>query len=584
MPRPDVRNPLTVFSTIVICVLISSLSVTPSIYAAADDPAWGTSGIVSSAHPIATEVGAGILEEGGNAIDAAIALSYALNVVEGYSAGIGGGEFWVIRWAKNGEVICIDGRETAPASAHRDMYLDSLGNPQPELSYTGILAGGIPGSVAAREKARELYATMSRKKLLKPGIDLAEKGFIVSPSQAEYYEYLAPKLEKFPTTKAILFRDDSTTWQAGDRLIQKDLAATYKRLSKFGNDDFYHGATAKEIARFMKEHGGLITLKDLEEYEVLIRKPVSGTYRGYDIYSMPPPSSGGIHLIQMLNILEGWDLQQFGRYSARYYHHLASAMEAAFADRAEYLGDPAFYDVPVEGLISKEYADELRGKINSIWHTNVKGPGNPFVYMESDSLKPGHTTHFSVMDKWGNMVAVTSTINTGFGSGVVLGNTGIFLNNEMDDFSIAPGQPNYFGLIGKEANAIAPGKRPLSSMSPTLILKDGKPFMSVGGAGGPKIITGTLQTILNVIDFETDIQDAIADPRIHHQWAPGYLYVDKEISPDCLFKLFTMGHKISLRRPGSSIQGVLLDSEQNLFFGGWDPRGGGAAKGITIQH
>ncbi len=566
----------------IIFILIFSWSL--GCYAASTKPAWGKNGMVSSANPIATEAGLRVLEDGGNAIDAAYTVAYVLNVVQGYSAGIGGGEFWVIRDAKTGKVTTIDGRETAPTAAFRDMYLDSTGTPNGGLSTTGILAGGVPGSVAAREYALSNFGSgkMSRKRLMKPAIENAEKGFIVQPHQADYYAYLAPWLGLFETTRAIMFKNDTLTWEAGDILVQKDLAETFKRIVKNGRDEFYTGETGQEIVRFMEEAGGIITAEDLANYKIQVRDAVHGTYRGYDIYSMPPPSSGGVHLVQILNILEEWDLEQFGRYSSRYYHHLTEAMEAAFADRAEYLGDPDFVEVPVKGLTSKEYAQQLQMAVPSLWSRKVDGPGNPQDYenLPGMSMEKGHTTHLSVIDKDGNMVALTATINTGFGSCVVLGSTGIFLNNEMDDFSIAPGQPNYFGLIGKEANAIEPGKRPLSSMTPTLVLKAGQPFMAVGGAGGPKIITATLQTIINVIDFGANIQQAISDPRVHHQWVPNYLYMDPDISPDCAQSLHRMGHKVSRRWVSSSVQGVMVDLETGMMYGGADPRSGGSAMGL----
>ncbi len=565
-----------------IALVLSLLAVSCfSAFAAAPPPAWSKKGMVSSADPLATEAGAKVLEEGGNAIDAALATAYMLNVVEGYSAGIGGGEFWVIYDAKTGKVTTIDGREVAPAAATRDMYVDSTGAVIPGLSTTGILAGGVPGSVAAREYAFEKFATMSRKRLMKPAIETAEDGFVVTPGQAAYFAYLAPKLGMFETTKAIMFKNDSTTWGAGDKLVQKDLAETFKRIAKNGRSEFYTGETAQEIARYMAANGGLITTEDLANFEITIREPVHGTYHEYDIYSMAPPSSGGVHLIQILNILEDWDLSQFGRNSARYYHHLGEAMEAAFADRAEYLGDPEFIDIPVEGLISKDYAAYLRSQIPDLWSDRFEGPGNPAMfenYHESE-----HTTHLSVIDQWGNMVALTATINTGYGSGVVLGNTGIFLNNEMDDFAVAPGQPNFFGLVGKEANSVAPGKRPLSSMTPTIVLKDGKPFMAVGAAGGPKIITGTLQTFLNVVDFELDVQEAVSAPRIHNQWIPDELWVDWDISPDCAAELFRMGHKVVRKWVSSGVHAVMIDQETGIYYGGADPRSGGSAQGPGVK-
>jgi len=559
---------------------------TTTSFAAAPAPAWGSKGAVATAHPLATQAAAKVLGEGGNAFDAALAAIFTLDVVTGYSLGIGGGEFWVIRTAQDDKITTFDGRESAPAAAHRDMYIDpndSTGAVIPGLSTMGPLAGGTPGSVAVRGVIHEKYGSKSWKRLLSPGIEAADKGFMLTPGQGRVFEASAPYLAMYETSKNIIFKDDSLTWGVGDIFVQKDLANTLKRIAKNGPDEFYEGETALEMVRYLSENGGILTLDDLKNYEVIEREPVSGTYRDYEVYSMAPPSSGGIHIIQMLNMLEEWNLEQFGRYSADYYHHLTEVMKAAFADRSEYLGDPAWVNVPVDGLISKDYADDLRSRIEKMWQVKVHGPGNPMMFMDNppDSLlKPSHTSHLSVIDKWGNMVAITSSVNTHFGSKVVLGNTGIFFNNTMDDFSIRPGYPNYFGLIGSEANAIAPNKRPLSSMSPTILLKDGKPFMAIGGAGGPKIITGTLQSILNVIDFKTDIQDAISDPRIHHQWSPNYLFIDDLVSPETAKALYDMGHRVLRYPPGSVVQGVMLDPESGLYFGAADPRAGGSAAGI----
>lgn len=553
------------------------------VSAAAPDPAWGTKGIVATAHPLATQAAYEVLEEGGNAVDAALAAIYTLDVVTGYSEGLGGGEFWVVRWAKDGRILTIDGRESAPMAATHDMYLDTSGAVVPGLSTFGVLAGGVPGSVAAREEAFKDFGTMPRKRIMRNAIDAAENGFVLTPAQGEIFAAAAPYFQAWPTTAAVMFKHDTTTWGVGDTFVQKDLAATLKRIAKDGAEEFYHGKTAQEIASFMAENGGLITAEDLAGYKPIIREPIHGTYHGYDIYSMPPPSSGGVHLVQMLNMLEGWNLPQFGRYSSQYYHHLGQVMEAAYADRTEFLGDPAWVNVPVEGLISKDYAASLREDINNLWERRVRGPGNPFDFMENppDSLlKPSHTSHLSVMDRWGNVVSLTTSVNTHFGSKVILGSTGIFLNNTMDDFSIQVGHPNAYGLIGKEANAVAPGKRPLSSMTPTIVMKDGKPFMAIGAAGGPRIITATLQSIVNVIDFGADIQEAISDPRIHHQWAPDYLFVDPEISPDCAKSLYEMGHHVIRYDLGAVVQGVMLDPESGLMFGAADPRAGGTAAGV----
>lgn len=551
--------------------------------AASPAPAWGTKGMAATAHPLATEAARSILDEGGNAIDAALAAIYVLDVVTPYSEGLGGGEFWVVRWAKDGSTLTIDGRETAPAASTQDMYLDTSGTVIPGLSTYGVLAGGVPGSVAAREAALARYGSTKRSRIMRDAIQIAEQGFVLTPSQGEIFAAAGPYFTQWPTSAAVMFKSDTTTWSAGDLFVQRDLAETLKRISRGGADEFYRGTTAAEVVRFMEEHGGLITAQDMADYEPILREPVQGNYRGYEVYSMPPPSSGGIHLIQMLNMLEKWNLEQFDRYSSRYYHHLGEVMEAAFADRSEYLGDPAFVNVPTEGLTAKSYAEELRNQIGSLWERRVRAPGNPFLHMANppDSLlKPSHTSHLSVIDKWGNMVALTTSVNTHFGSKVIVGGTGFFLNNTMDDFSIQAGHPNAFGLVGKQANAIAPGKRPLSSMTPTLILKDGEPFLSVGGAGGPRIITATLQTILNSIDFGADIQEAINDPRIHHQWSPDYLFIETDISPDCAQELHRMGHRVLRMNLGSVVQGVQYDPATGYFYGASDPRAGGVAAGI----
>ncbi|MCB2212229.1 gamma-glutamyltransferase [bacterium] len=564
-------------------LLLALLLVPFSSNAAAPPPEWGTGGMIATAHPLATEAGWEVLNDGGTAIDAALAAIYTLDVVCGYSEGLGGGEFWVIRDGETGEVVCIDGREVAPAAAHRDMYIGPDSLVVPGLSEIGILAGGVPGSVAAREKALEMFGTMKRSRIMKRAIQHADEGYVISPPEARVYEGALPYFKVFPSTARVMLDEDSMTVGVGELHIQKDLARSLKKIADHGGDEFYQGSIADEIVRFMEENGGLITADDLANYHATVREPIHGTYRGYDVYSMPPPSSGGIHLVQMLNILEGWNLPQFGVRSVNWYHHLAEAMDLAFADRAEFLGDPDFVNVPVEGLISKAYADSLRGRIINIYDRHPRGPGNPLQYMDNppDSLlKDGHTSHLSVVDQWGNMVALTTTVNTHFGSKVILGDTGIFLNNEMDDFSAQPGVPNYFGLVGTEANSIRPGKRPLSSMTPTIIVKDGQPFMAVGAAGGPKIITGTLQTILNVIDFGMDVQDAVSEPRIHHQWSPDYLYVSEDISPDVVHLLRQQGHSAVHYTPGSVVQAVLLDPETGLYFGAADPRSVGTAMGV----
>ena len=539
-------------------------------------PEYGRRGMVVSASVIATDIGWRVLVDGGNAVDAAVATAFALGVVEQYSSGIGGGNFIVIYLSGLDSAIAIDGRETAPMKARRDMFIDeSTGLPVPDLSTIGILAGGVPGAVASLALALREYGTISLEQALRPSIEIAERGFPLNQTYFRSLEYNKEKLALFPASQEIYFRDDSTTLQLGDTLVQRDLAETYRLLARFGVDAFYRGEIARKIVDFQKANGGLIRMKDLGAYRAKIRAPIRGYYRGYEVISMPPPSSGGIHLVQMLNILEEYNLSQYGHNSSGYIHLLAEAMKPAFADRAEFLGDPDFTEIPVEGLISKEYAAELRSKIAS-FQTGIVSPGDPSLYVPAEE----HTTHLSVADQWGNLAAITATVNTGFGSGMTISGTGIILNNEMDDFSLSPGQPNFFGLVGSEANSIQPGKRPLSSMTPTIILKDGKGIMVVGSPGGPRIITATLQTILNTLDFGMNIQKAVDRPRVHHQWKPNILFVDPDIPLDVLQNLVAKGHRIYLGGVGSTVEAIYIDHETGLYYGGADSRNQGCARGV----
>ncbi len=539
-------------------------------------PEYGRRGMVVSASEIASEIGLQVLADGGNAVDAAVAAAFALGVVEQYSSGLGGGNFIVIYLAEYDSAIAIDGREAAPLKAKRDMFLDkSTGLPIPESSTVGVLAGGVPGAAASLCLALEKYGTIPLNRILEPSIEIAEKGFILNQTYIRSLEYNKEKLALFPDSKAIYFKDDSTLWQLGDTLVQKDLADTYRHLAANGPGAFYKGEIARRIVEFEKAHGGLITMKDLENYQAKFRTPIRGNYRGYDIISMPPPSSGGVHLMQMLNILENYDLPQYGHNSSDYIHILAEAMKPAFADRAQFLGDPDFNDIPIAGLISKEYAASLRAKIE-VFQTADVSPGEPIQFVPAE----GHTTHLSAADQWGNLAAVTATVNTGFGSGMTITGTGIILNNEMDDFSTAPGQPNFFGLIGNEANSVQPGKRPLSSMTPTIVLKDKKGVMAAGSPGGPRIITAVLQAVINTLDFEMNIQQAVDMPRVHHQWKPDILFVDPDISFDVLRNLTAKGHRIYRGGVGSSVEAVYIDQETGLFYGGADSRNEGCARGL----
>ncbi|MGO1767614.1 MAG: gamma-glutamyltransferase, partial [Advenella sp.] len=459
-------------------------------------PVSARNGMVASEQRLASEIGLEILKKGGNAIDAAVAVGFALAVALPNAGNLGGGGFMLVNDAKSGKTIALDFREMAPAKAGRDMYLDDKGQVINNKSLYTHFAVGVPGTVKGMEHALKKWGTMSLADVIQPAIALAENGYAVSPTLAEALEVEKDNLGKWDSTKAIFFKDGEPL-KAGDKLVMKDLAASMKMLAEQGSDAFYKGAIADQIVQEMSKHKGLISKEDLANYKVMEREPVTGEYRGYKIVSMPPPSSGGIHIIQMLNVLEHFPLNESGPNSAKTIRLMAETMKRAYADRSEHLGDTDFVKVPQKGLTAKSYADELAKLVAEEKVTPAKEikPGEPQKY-ESDQ-----TTHYSVVDKDGNAVAVTYTLNLNFGSGIVAGNTGILLNNEMDDFSSKPGVPNAFGLIGGEANAIEPGKRPLSSMTPTMVLKDNKPWLVTGSPGGARIITTVLQTLTNSIDF-----------------------------------------------------------------------------------
>ncbi|MBT0569846.1 gamma-glutamyltransferase [Curvibacter sp. CHRR-16] len=528
-------------------------------------PVHSTHGMVSSEQALASKVGVDILQRGGNAVDAGVAVGFALAVVLPNAGNIGGGGFMMIHDAKTGKNVALDFREMAPQRATRNMYLDDKGNVVPGRSLYTHLAIGVPGTVAGLSHALSRYGTMTLSQVMQPAIALAEKGYPVSRSLAQILAAERDHLGQWEASKAIFFKQGRPL-QEGEMLVQKDLAKSLRLIAKQGPKAFYEGAIAHKIVAEMDKHGGLINAEDLKNYKVVEREPVVGNYRGYQVMSMPPPSSGGVHIIQMMNILERYPLKQYGADSAQTIHLMAEAMRLAYADRSEYLGDPDFTKVPVKGLTSRAYADELAKKINPDRATpsvDIK-PGQPQPY-ESDQ-----TTHFSVADKDGNLVATTYTLNLNFGSGIVAAGTGITLNNEMDDFAVKPGVPNAFGLIGGDANAVGPYKRPLSSMSPTFVLKDGKPFLVTGSPGGSRIITTTLQTILNVIDHDMNVAEAAIAPRIHHQWAPDVLRVEKGLSADTLKILQDKGQKISVQPAMGRTQSIQI--RPNGFDGFSDPR------------
>ncbi|WP_343583706.1 gamma-glutamyltransferase [Herbaspirillum sp.] len=528
-------------------------------------PVQARNGMVATEQELATKVGVDILKKGGNAVDAGVAVGFALAVVLPNAGNIGGGGFMMIHDAKTGKNVALDFREMAPQRATRNMYLDDKGNVVPGRSLYTHLAVGVPGTVAGLSHALAKYGTMKLSQVMQPAIELAEKGYTVSPSLALILAAEREHLGQWESSKAIFFKDGRPL-QAGEKLVQKDLAKSMRLIAKQGPSAFYEGDIAKKIVAEMDKHGGLISADDLKNYKVVERVPVTGNYRGYQVMSMPPPSSGGVHIIQMMNILERYPLKEYGADSAQSIHLMAETMKLAYADRSEYLGDPDFTKVPVKGLTSRAYADELAKKINPERATpssEIK-PGKPQPY-ESDQ-----TTHYSVADKDGNLVATTYTLNLNFGSGIVATGTGITLNNEMDDFSAKPGVPNAFGLVGGDANAVGPYKRPLSSMSPTFVLKDGKPFLVTGSPGGSRIITTTLQTILNVIDYDMNVAEATITPRIHHQWAPDQLRVEKGLSADTVKILQDKGQKVSVQPSMGRTQTIQIKPDG--FYGFSDPR------------
>ena len=494
---------------------------------------------VATVNPYASGIAMDVIARGGNAVDAAIAAAFTLGVVDGQNSGIGGGCFILVRLA-NGNIIAIDGREMAPGAANRDMFLEN-GKANPELSRTGALAIGVPGSVMALHKLQQLGGALKFSDVVLPAANLAEKGFPISATLAERLNSTSEKLAKFPASAAIFLDTDKKPLPAQTILQQKDLAETYKAIAKQGPNYFYKGDFATKAARWMKDNGGLITKKDFANYEIKLRKPVVSEFAGYTLYGFPPPSSGGTHVAQILNILEQFDLKKVTQ--ADRYHLLAEAMKFAFADRAQWLGDSDFTDVPA-GLTDKRYAKIIASKINMEKATADISFGNPDVDIEA--LMNKHTTHIATADLAGNWVAITSTVNTSFGSKVVIPGTGVVMNNQMDDFSAQVGAKNAFGLVGSNANSVQPGKRPLSSMSPTLVFKDGKPIMTVGAAGGPTIISQVVQTLLYTLNDGVTAEQAMSQPRIHQQWNPNQLFVEASMPDSLQQSLKQKGHELKI--------------------------------------
>jgi gamma-glutamyltranspeptidase/glutathione hydrolase len=534
--------------------------------------ASGEKGIVATVHPLASEAGVRAFERGGNAIDAAVAAAVTLGVVDGHNSGIGGGCFMLIRTA-TGSVVALDGREKAPAGASRDMFVRN-GKADPALSQTGALAVGIPGSLAVYEHALAQYGRLGLDSHLLAAAQIAEEGFPVNRTYANRLAATVAELRRFKASASIFLKTDGSPFAAGELLRQPELAASYRAMAEQGTRWFYGGEFGGKVEAWMRGNGGLVTANDFAAYKFVKREPIRTTYRGYEIIGFPPPSSGGVHVAQILNIVERFPLKSMKPGSAEVIHLIAEAMKLAFADRAHWLGDPDFAPVP-RGLVTREYGARLAQKIHLDHATPVAGHDTP--PLSGSDVFQKHTTHFSAADRDGNWVACTATVNTSFGSKVVVPGTGIVLNNQMDDFSIQPGVSNYFGLIGAEANAVAPGKRPLSSMSPTIVLKDGKPVLSVGAAGGPTIISQTLLAIINVIDFGMSIETALNQPRFHHQWRPDELRIEKSVPAEVRQKLEKLGHKLDVVDSMGAAQGVA--SERGQLAGAADPRGEGKAAG-----
>ncbi|MDD5088974.1 MAG: gamma-glutamyltransferase [bacterium] len=549
-----------------------------SLFAASPLPAWAPHGMVTSAERHATEAGLRILEQGGNAVDAAAAVALALGVTESYSSGIGGGCFILIRLA-DGTAVAVDGRETAPARATRNMFVPRDTTKPSTLSTEGVLAAGVPGELAALDLAVRKYGRLPLAALLESAIALADTGFDVDMRYARALNTNRELLGRFEGSRAVFFQNDSLPLAFGDRLIQSDLAATLRRIQSEGIAAFYAGDLPKTVENYVAKNGGILTAPDFAAYVPLVREPVRGSYRGCEVLSMPPPSSGGVHVLQILNILEPFDLSYFGAGSSESVHLIAEAMQLAFADRAEFLGDPAFTRIPAQGLVSTSYADTMRAKINRLQHAHVAAAGNPWPFDHGSSSEDKHTTHLCVVDSEGNAVSLTATINTPFGSGVIVPGTGFLLNNEMDDFVTWPGQPNYFGLVGTAANEVEPGKRPLSSMSPTILVKDNRPFLVVGSMGGPRIITAVALAVINALDCGMTIQEAIDFPRFHQQWRPDELWLEQDYPADVVTALRDRGHTVSVRGRWAATMAIMADSTYGGWWGASDSRVSGLAQG-----
>ena len=568
-------------TVLVLCALLSTAVAAPL------RPTHAPHALVTSVHELASRAGVEMLHSGGNAIDAAVATGFALAVVHPQAGNLGGGGFMLFRLA-DGKTHFIDFREKAPATATENMYLDAQGNVLPESnknsSVVGYRAVGVPGSVAGLVYAEKQYGKLSIEKVMAPAIKLARDGFSLAYEDAQDIkddEHLA----EFPESKRIFLRDGNY-YQAGDLFKQPELARTLERISK-NPDEFYHGAMARELAAAIQKGGGLVTAADLAAYEVKERQPIRGSYRGYDIISAPPPSSGGVALVEILNILEGFDLAKLGNRSADDIHLEVEAFRRAFYDRADFMGDPDFAKVPVAQLIDKKYAEAWRDSIDPK-HASVSQDLKRPSFSELERVaqsqttairEPENTTHYSVVDADGNAVSVTTTLNDSFGSRVTAAGLGFLLNDEMDDFAAKQGVPNAYGLVQGPANAIGPGKRPLSAMTPTIVLKDGKLFLVLGSPGGPTIITTVANVLIGVVDFGLDIQEAVNAPRFHNQWLPDVILVEDRLSPDTMNVLRSKGHKLTIRHFWGDAECIMVDPKTGERLAGADGRNNGKAVG-----
>ncbi|SCX40573.1 gamma-glutamyltransferase [Variovorax sp. EL159] len=542
--------------------------------AASQAPVAAENGMVVSAQHLASRVGVDVLKRGGNAIDAAVAVGYALAVVYPAAGNLGGGGFMTVQLA-DGRKTFLDFREKAPLAATANMYLDKDGNVIKGLSTKGHLAVGVPGSVSGMEYAREKYGTMKRGELLAPSIQLAEKGFALEQGDIDLLGTATADFKEDAASAAI-FLNKGEPYKVGDKLVQKDLAKTLREISAKGTDGFYKGWVGNAIVASSQGGKGLITQADLDQYKTRELAPVECDYRGYHVVSAPPPSSGGVIICEMLNILEGYPLKDLGYHSAQAVHYQIEAMRHAYVDRNSYLGDPDFVKNPLDRLLDKGYAEKIRAVID------------PKKAGVSKDIKPGvaphegsNTTHYSIADKWGNAVSVTYTLNDWFGAKITAAKTGVLLNDEMDDFTSKVGVPNLYGLVQGEANAIAPGKRPLSSMSPTIVTKDGKPVMVVGTPGGSRIITAVMLTMINAIDYGMNVQEAVDAPRFHQQWLPDVTNVETfALSPDTRKILTDMGHNLGVPQPANHLAAIIVGAPSlggkpvgnNRFYGANDPR------------